>query len=63
MTSAAPPLDADLEAGLKRLKLAAVRRLAPDVLQTAKTQRWKPDEVLRTLVQAEITAASGGDGG
>lgn len=56
MTAAAPRLDADLEAGLKRLKLAAVRRLAPEVLQTARTQRWKPDEVLRTLIDAEIAA-------
>jgi DNA replication protein DnaC len=49
-------LDPDLEAGLKRLKLAAVRRLAPEVLQTAKVQRWAPDELLRTLVEAEIAA-------
>jgi DNA replication protein DnaC len=52
----APALEADLEAGLKRLKLAAVRRLAPEVLQTAKVQRWAPDELLRTLVEAEIAA-------
>jgi DNA replication protein DnaC len=51
-----PALDPDLTAGLKRLKLAAVRRLAPEVLHTAKTQRWTPDEVLRTLVEAEIAA-------
>jgi len=56
VTAAAPPLEADLEAGLKRLKLAAVRRLAPEVLQTARTQRWKPDEVLRALIEAEIAA-------
>lgn len=49
-------LDADLEAGLKRLKLAAVRKMAPEVLQTAKVQRWPPDELLRTLVEAEIAA-------
>ncbi len=49
-------LDADLEAGLKRLKLAAIRRMAPEVLQTAKVQRWAPDELLRTLVEAEIAA-------
>jgi hypothetical protein len=41
-------LDPDLEAGLKRLKLAAVRRMAAEVLQTAKVQRWPPDELLRT---------------
>ena len=47
---------ADLEAGLRRLKLAAVRRTAPEVLQVAKTQRWTPEEVLRTLIEAEIAA-------
>ncbi|OBF96465.1 IS21-like element helper ATPase IstB [Mycolicibacter sinensis] len=53
---AAPPLAADLDAGLRRLKLATVRRSAPEVLLTAKTQRWTPEEVLRTLVEAEIAA-------
>ena len=57
MTAAAPPaLSADLAAGLRRLKLAAMRRLAPELLVTAKTQRWSPEELLRTLVDAEITA-------
>jgi DNA replication protein DnaC len=56
MTAPPPPLAADLEAGLKRLKLATVRRLAPEILQTATTQRWKPNELLRSLVEAEIAA-------
>ena len=56
MTADAPPLPADLAAGLKRLKMAAMRRLAPELLVTAKTQRWNPEEFLRTLVEAEITA-------
>ena len=56
MSAPAPPLDADLLAGLRRLKLAQVRRIAPDILQTATVQRWKPEEVLRTLVEAEIAA-------
>jgi DNA replication protein DnaC len=51
-----PPLPADLNEGLKRLKMAAMRRLAPELLLTAKTQRWKPEEFLRTLVEAEIAA-------
>ena len=51
-----PPLAADLNEGLKRLKMAAMRRLAPELLVTAKTQRWKPEEFLRTLVEAEIAA-------
>ncbi|MDI9935266.1 IS21-like element helper ATPase IstB [Rhodococcus sp. IEGM 1351] len=53
---AVPVLAADLDAGLRRLKLAAIRRTAPEVLLTAKTQRWTPEEVLRTLVEAEIAA-------
>ena len=51
-----PPLAPDLVAGLKRLKLARVRSLAPEVLQQAKVQRWTPEEVLRTLVEAELAA-------
>jgi len=56
MSTAPPPLAADLTAGLRRLKLAAMRRLAPELLVTAKTQRWSPEEFLRTLIEAEITA-------
>jgi DNA replication protein DnaC len=50
------PLPADLDAALRRLKLATVRRNAAEILQVAKTQRWTPEEVLRTLVEAEIAA-------
>ena len=54
--TAPPPLPADLTDGLKRLKLSAMRSLAPELLVTAKTQRWKPEEFLRTLIEAEITS-------
>jgi len=54
--TSAPELPADLAAGLRRLKLAAMRRLAPELLVTAKTQRWRPEEFLRTLADAEITS-------
>jgi DNA replication protein DnaC len=56
MSAGAPPLAPDLAAGLKRLKLATIRAQAPDVLQVAKTQRWSPEELLRTLVEAELAA-------
>jgi DNA replication protein DnaC len=46
----------DLEAGLKRLKLSTIRRQAPELLLTAKTQRWAPEETLRVLVELEIAA-------
>jgi hypothetical protein len=52
MSAPAPALPADLTAGLRRLKLAAMRQLAPELLLTAKTQRWAPEEVLRTLIEA-----------
>ena len=54
--TAPAPLPADLTEALRRLKLATVRRLAPEVLATAKVQRWAPEEVLRTLIEAEIAA-------
>jgi DNA replication protein DnaC len=57
MTAATTPaLPADLDAGLRRLRLGAMRRLAPELLVTAKTQRWTPDEFLRTLLEAEIVS-------
>jgi DNA replication protein DnaC len=56
MTAAPPALSADLVGGLRRLKLAEMRRIAPEVLITAKTQRWAPEELLRTPVEAEIAS-------
>lgn len=53
---AAPSLPSDLEAGLRRLKLAAIRHNAPEVLVTAKTQRWTPEETLRVLIEIEVVA-------
>ena len=56
MTRQPIPLAADVEAGLRRLRLSAIRRLAPEVLATAKAQRWPPEELLRVFVDAEIAA-------
>jgi DNA replication protein DnaC len=56
MSAAAPALAPDLIDGLRRLKLSAMRQLAPELLVTAKTQRWAPEELLRTLIEAEIAA-------
>jgi DNA replication protein DnaC len=52
----AAALPADIEAGLKRLKLSTIRRAAPEVLLTAKTQRWTPEETLRVLIDLEIAS-------
>jgi DNA replication protein DnaC len=56
MSAPAPALPADLVIGMKRLKLATMRRIAPELLVVAKTQRWSPEDFLRTLVEAEIAA-------
>jgi hypothetical protein len=57
MTAASPPLAPDLAAGLRRLKLAAIRQIVPELLITARTRRWAPEALLRTSIEAEITAA------
>ncbi len=56
MTAPAPALPGDLDTGLRRLRLGAMRRLAPELLVAAKTQRWAPEEFLRTLVETEIAS-------
>ena len=50
---APPPLPEDLETLLRRLRLPHIRALAPEVIATAKAQRWEPAEVLRALFGAE----------
>lgn len=39
---------------LKALRLPHMRRHAPDVLTTAKAQRWEPAEVVRALLAEEL---------
>ncbi len=54
----ATALSPDLVAGLRRLKLARIRQIGAEVCQAAKTQRWVPEELLRTLVEAELRLAT-----
>ncbi len=49
----APPLPQDLEALLRRLRLPHIRAHAPEVIATARAQRWEPVEVLKALFAAE----------
>src|SRR2546427_6088773 len=49
-----PPLPAELEALLRRMRLPYMRRAAPEVLATAKAQRWDPAEVLKVLLGEEV---------
>jgi hypothetical protein len=51
---AAPALPAELEALLRRMRLPYLGAAAPDVIATAKAQRWDPAEVLRVLLTEEV---------
>lgn len=53
-TPTPPPLDPELEALLRRMRLPHIRRHAPEVLATAKAQRWDPTEVLKVLLTEEV---------
>ena len=50
----APPLPQDLTGLLRRMRLPYLRAAAPEVLATAKAQRWDPAEVLQVLLTEEI---------
>ena len=49
-----PELPEDLTAVLKRMRLPYLRAIAPDVLATARAQRWDPAEIVRVLLEEEI---------
>ena len=48
-----PPLPEQLDQLLRRLRLPYIRRAAPEVVATARAQRWEPAEVLRVLLAEE----------
>jgi DNA replication protein DnaC len=48
-----PPLPAELDRLLRRLRLPYVRHAAPGVIATATSQRWEAAEVLRVLLTEE----------
>lgn len=55
MTRPTPPaLPEELERLLRRMRLPYLRKAAPDVLATARAQRWDPAEVLRVLIGEEV---------
>lgn len=59
MSTTAPALPAELEQLLRRMRLPYLRKAAPDVLATARAQRWDPAEVLRVLIAEEVTGRDG----
>ena len=53
IVTTAPPLPEDLENLMRGLRMPHMRKIAPDILATAKAQRWDPAEVLKTLLAEE----------
>jgi DNA replication protein DnaC len=49
-----PALPEELDRLLRRMRLPYLRKSAPDVLATARAQRWDPAEVLRVLIAEEV---------
>jgi DNA replication protein DnaC len=50
----APPMPEELLKLTRRLRLPYLRSHAPEVIATAKAQRWDPAEVLRVLLDEEV---------
>ena len=50
----ASPLPSELAGLLHRMRLPHMRKAAPEVLATAKAQRWDPAEVLKVLLAEEV---------
>jgi DNA replication protein DnaC len=53
MTAATSPVD-EVVTLLRELRLPHMRRTAPDLLATAKAQRWDPAEAVRALLAEEL---------
>ena len=51
---APPPLPDELTVLLRRMRLPYLRGAAPEVLATARAQRWDPAETLRVLLAEEV---------
>ncbi len=49
-----PPIPDTLDTVLRRMRFPYLRKAAPEVLATARAQRWDPAEVVRILLEEEI---------
>ncbi|WP_308470646.1 IS21-like element helper ATPase IstB [Arthrobacter sp. N199823] len=54
INTTAPALPQDLEAMMRSLKMPHARALAPELVATARAQRWEPAEVIKALFAEEI---------
>lgn len=54
----APALPEELDKRMRRMRLPYMRKAAPDVLATARAQRWDPAEVLRLTTSTRAATCS-----
>jgi DNA replication protein DnaC len=54
----APALPAELVVLLRQLKMPYARALAPELIATARAQRWEPVEVIKALFVEEVAGRS-----
>ena len=54
LTPTAPGLPGEVEQLMRQLKMPYARALAPELLATAKAQRWEPVEVVKALLVEEV---------
>ncbi|MEO5321647.1 IS21-like element helper ATPase IstB [Arthrobacter sp. CC3] len=55
INTTAAPLPADVEAMMRSLKMPHARALAPELMATARAQRWEPVEVIKALFAEEVS--------
>jgi hypothetical protein len=58
VTAAAAGLPVEVEQLMRQLKMPYARALAPELLVTAKAQRWEPVEVVKALLVEEVAGRS-----
>jgi DNA replication protein DnaC len=56
--TAASALPVEVEQLMRQLKMPYARTLAPELLVTAKAQRWEPVEVVKALLVEEVAGRS-----
>ena len=54
----APVLPAELEALMRQVKMPHARAPAPELIATARAQRWEPAEVIKALFGQEVAGRS-----
>lgn len=59
VTTTASALPAELEALMRQLKMPHARALAPELIATARAQRWEPAEVIKALFTEKQPAGPG----